>query len=298
MATSSLNDRMFTHRHWHSLPRNPTPTMIPTASPDEPLYCYGVLIEPKMGNRSFRRTTILGAFSIVAIIYAFSAHSLRRGENNEIRVYQFKGREPSHMDPVNMEMEWKKSNKLVSIDDAHKQGLAHRGNWIYVVDSLHRIFVLKRGPQLVTCPNAWSLVGEHTFGDETTLETTQRGIREELGDNVLQLATFMRQLGPHPLYYFRAYGPSNMNRVDRQLTSNWWVQLSVPGESVPLKLDDEVADHKWVTIREVDEWLVEDWKRLEEGLELKRLCHITILQLMQSTLEELKKGLEKQTLPG
>lgn len=235
----------------------------------------------------------------IMYVYAFWAHELRREENIEIRVYQFKGQTaPTHMDPVNMEMEWRKTNKLVSIDDAHKQGLAHKGNWIYVVDSLHRIFVLKRGPQLVTCPNSWSLVGEHAFGDETMLETTQRGIREELGDNVLQLAAFVRQLGPHPLYYFRAYGPSNMNRVDRQITSTWWVQLNVPGESVPLILDDEVADHKWVTIREMEEWLAEERKRLEEGLELKRLCHVTILQLMQGTLEELKHGLENQTPPG
>jgi molybdopterin converting factor small subunit len=72
----------------------------------------------------------------------------------------------------------------------------------------------------------------------------------------------------------------------------------VPGESVPLILDDEVADHKWVTIREMEEWLAEERKRLEEGLELKRLCHVTILQLMQGTLEELKHGLENQTPPG
>ena len=44
-----------------------------------------------------------------------------------------------------------------------------------------KMLMLQRGPGLMTCPMAWTLVGEHRRPREAVLEACRRGIVEELG---------------------------------------------------------------------------------------------------------------------
>jgi len=264
--------------------------MVSITSKDPSFQCFSccrTLVEAIKGNTLKR---IFGVSIFLAAFYFLT----NPGVHGDILVYEFKANEPSHLEPVNMETALRKTGKLVSIDVAHTHGFPHCGNWIHVVDSLNRTLVLKRGPNLVTCANAWGLVGEHAIGDETPLETTKRGIREELGTKVLDLAIYIGPLNEYPLYYFRSYGPSNMNRVDRQLTFIWLVQLSLPGEGVPLNLDHEVVDHKWLTITELEHWVEGDQQRIIDGVEPSRLCHDTIVQLLEITAAKLKRRLEEE----
>ena len=136
-----------------------------------------------------------------------------------------------------------------------------------------KVLILKREKHLITCPRTWSLVGEHTYRDEMPEETVKRAIREELGDDAfsyLQRHGRITQLTEFPIYYERDYGASNGYRIDRQLTYLWLVEMNAVDDEPPkesdadadleildnlLQLDDEVAEHKWISLQE--------WRNLE-----------------------------------
>ena len=70
---------------------------------------------------------------------------------------------------------------VVDIDSAHREGLPHRGVWAVVIDGKQRVVLIKRGKDTVTCPETWSIVGEHNDPGETYFEALRRGVEEELG---------------------------------------------------------------------------------------------------------------------
>jgi 8-oxo-dGTP pyrophosphatase MutT (NUDIX family) len=247
------------------------------------------------------------------MVVQLSTHSLIKSMNekkNDIQTFQFKNQHyPSHLDPVNPTADVE-STGFVNIDFAHRAGMVHNGNWIALVDShlsssngkqrrehqqqlqqrQPRILLLKRGKDMVTCPNSWALVGEHAYRDEPPIETTRRAIREELGSTFSDLLdsdnASIGTLTEYPLYYERYYGPKNGNRVDRQLTWLWLVEVDLEAEKrngadVSLHLDDEVADHKWVPLDELERWL-------EADVLLKDFCHDTIFSLLQLVLKRMK----------
>jgi 8-oxo-dGTP pyrophosphatase MutT (NUDIX family) len=200
---------------------------------------------------------------------------------------------PNQHDEVNI---WKtlrllpgEEPSLLSIDEIHRRGLFHSGTWITVVDDQRRILLLKRAPHLVTCPNAWSLLGEHASpNDETPLETAKRGIREEVGDSILSHVQFYKQLTNHPVFYYRDYGPSNGNRIDRQLTYLYYVQLDTTGIELVLDIDNEVADTRWISLQEIQDWIrAEERQAVIDG----GLCDKTIVDLLRLTMELLQKEL-------
>jgi len=142
----------------------------------------------------------------------------------------------------------------VPIDTAHRNGNIHMGTWIFVIDTninkkknatVHKnfhILLLKRGPQLVTCPNTWSLVGEHTYRNEEPMATVRRGLTEELGsrfvtellvdsntnnnntNNKKKVGT-IRNMTQFPIYFEQNW--ENGGRIDRQVTYLWLVELNI-----------------------------------------------------------------------
>lgn len=168
----------------------------------------------------------------------------------------------------------------VNIQEAHDKALLHIGNWIYIVDDKSRLLFLKRTEDLVLCPNAWSLLGEHASvkHDEETIEgdgdegvwdadgiakrTTLRAIREELGDVVAHHVVSITPLTPHPVFFLRDYGEEFGGRVDRQLTYMHYVTLNVTGgdslddeDGGGWHFDEEVADTAWVSVYEASEFV-------------------------------------------
>ena len=99
-------------------------------------------------------------------------------------------------------------------------------------------------------------MGEHTNGDESPLETVQRALAEELWDG--SSATYKRDvaviqnLTNHPVLFLRNY-PNQ--RVDRQITYLYEVRFTQPSDKIQLTLDDEVFDHKWLTLDEYSQWI-------------------------------------------
>jgi len=194
----------------------------------------------------------------------------------------------------------------IPIDEVHVKGLVHFGAWIFVTDATNqRVLLLKRGPQLVTCPNSWSLVGEHTLGDESPLTTAERAMTEELGitnhnsNNIMnheQQTPLLEatRLLPHPIYYKRHYGPKNGNRIDRQLTYLWWIRLLRPYQELNdmLTLDEEVADLQWVSLHDLRSWVDRDIEKRVNGSPQLDFCHHTIQELLLLVLKSFESILK------
>eukprot|EP00543_Licmophora_paradoxa_P014077 CAMPEP_0202462086 /NCGR_PEP_ID=MMETSP1360-20130828/52433_1 /ASSEMBLY_ACC=CAM_ASM_000848 /TAXON_ID=515479 /ORGANISM="Licmophora paradoxa, Strain CCMP2313" /LENGTH=270 /DNA_ID=CAMNT_0049084407 /DNA_START=126 /DNA_END=938 /DNA_ORIENTATION=- len=216
-----------------------------------------------------------------------------------LRVYDFREgfEQPPHLTPLNVthdlvprQADGEEGGGLQTIDSTHLNGWIHTGSWLTIVDSNGSILVLKRGAHLVTCPNAWGLVGEHTLGDEAPIDTAKRGLREELGDEILNHIKSIQTLSEMPPFYFRDYGIANGNRIDRQVTYVWLIEMDQPGSKLPLHLDDEVADHKWLQPESLETWLQEGRHNLQTTGETgQRLCHETILTLWEFVMENYKK---------
>ncbi|KAI2511718.1 hypothetical protein MHU86_2612 [Fragilaria crotonensis] len=194
--------------------------------------------------------------------------------------------EPEHLTPINATADLTLRSTLYSIDTAHRQGLIHVGTWIWIEDVDGKVLVLKRSPHLVTCPNSYSLVGEHAKGFEDPNETWRRAIREELGEAMLGRIKSVKQLPDSPVYYFRDYGTLNSNRIDRQLTYLWWIKMDMVGSQLPIKPDAEIAYHDWIETRTLQQWFNEAHENFAStGSVGDRLCHETIVTLWETVLK-------------
>lgn len=206
------------------------------------------------------------------------------------------------LDSVDMTGYMQPQQHYRNIDETHLQGLYHTGVWIHVTTSssslnnsrIIQLLLLKRGPHLVTCPNSWGLVGEHTIKAETPLETVQRALVEELwgGSNqsYSEGVEFIRPLTSHPVFYFRDYGPIRQGRIDRQLTYLYEVRMrprqSDSGSTIPyLELDNEVADHQWIALDDYQQWMQRDAAAAADHVDF---CHSTITRLGEFSLEKLR----------
>jgi len=179
----------------------------------------------------------------------------------------------THLDPI-LSLQ---SEGFTTLDLAHREGKIHTGSWIFVVDSSDKLLLLRRGPELVTCPLAWSMVGEHAYRDETKKDTLKRGIEEELGDktwkSILDTGSYA-ELTDLPLFYFRDYGPEREGRIDRQVTHLWLVELGVSAEEADAKimqLDEEVHEHKWMPLEEAEKWVQDDMAAIKGGEKLDNI---------------------------
>ena len=224
--------------------------------------------------------------TIVADQKVYDAVATQPGEDPP--VFEF-------LDPVDMTKHMRARHTYQTIDQAHRQGLYHTGVWIHVTDSTgQKLLLLKRGPHLVTCPNSWGLVGEHTNRDETPLETVQRALVEELwgGRNATYThrVQFLRKITDHPVFYLRDYGPSRQYRIDRQITYLYEVGMKHTSDQVVLELDDEVADHQWISLDDYRQWMQRD----ATTKNYVDFCHSTITRLGNFALEKLLHTKERQ----
>jgi isopentenyldiphosphate isomerase len=145
----------------------------------------------------------------------------------------------------------------VSIDDAHREGLLHKGSWIAVVLRKRgheecRVLLLQRTQSVKTCPGAWGLLGEHANVSEAAVETVKRAYREELGIAINSddpNVVVMNLLPDHQMVLVRtAY--EKVRRYDLQATSLFAVIVSEDAAN-SFRFDDEVANVDWKTIQEL-----------------------------------------------
>lgn len=135
-----------------------------------------------------------------------------------------------------------------------------------------------------TCPGAWSIPGEHRHAGETTEMNVARGLREELGDDVMMHIRVSKNLTAGYRWYYREYGDG---RKDRQLTEGWLILLDAPHGSVRFKMDDEVADSRWVP--------ASDWLNWVQDSPLS-FCHETVSTLFEAVQPAFVKAMQEQGL--
>ena len=198
-----------------------------------------------------------------------------KNNHNDVQVFEWKDDnfEPKHLDLIDTDLRME-SRSFADLDLAHRQHLIHKGAWI-AVSWRGKILVVKRGPRLITCPNSWGIVGEHTSWDETPTETVVRAIFEEigLGKDAIRVVNFLTE---HPVYYERSY-PNNDNRMDKQVTYLWLVELNAVKDT-SFHFDSEVSETRWVSKTELQDWV---------HTNPNDFCHQTIQSLLQLVLDRL-----------
>eukprot|EP01083_Nonionella_stella_P296065 1005889_1 len=260
------------------------------------LQCHNMAAIIRRRLKGKRTPQILLAFTIISFfIWNHWNTSIIKSSNemeNDIQVFELRSGKahPSHLDQINPLTDLK-SIGFQGLDSAHRDGMIHLGAWIHVIDSSlshdPRLLLLKRGEDLVTCPNSWGLVGEHAYRDEPPIETVRRALLEELGSQCLHHVDAhgsIRNLTEFPVYYERDYGANNGNRIDRQITYIWLVEMNLDSHQEAdkmLELDHEVADHMWMSLDEYEQWV-------ESDTSLKDFCHETITSLIRLGIERLK----------
>lgn len=214
-------------------------------------------------------------------------------------VYDWKdpelGSMKQHMEFVHMDTDVipRKQKKYLDINSVHQNGLLHTGAVVAVIDTNVtmddiKVLLLKRGPQLVTCPNSWSLLGEHTHRDEKPKDTVVRGLKEELGDaffqQFLKTGANTRPLLKHPVYVKVSY---THNKNDRQMTYLYVIEMNTPMEELQkmMQVDEEVAEVAWMTRQEIQD----GWMNYSPH---EKFCNhelSILLQLVLHRLEDLEK---------
>lgn len=252
---------------------------------------------------NYRMRYIAGVMSLVFLtshyLYYYSHHVIAAGHEEDLPIYQLPKsflKEPIHLTPIDPQILVELGT--LSIDAVHRKGVLHTGGVLYVMDSSNKILLLKRSSSVVTCPDTWSILGEHSIIGEDTNDLPIRALKEELGLTVLRHVQ-IQNLTEYPLYYIRHYGARNDNRIDRQLTYMWLVRLRKPQEEIGWNLDHEVAASKWVTVNEIDTWLRDDEKHdvtatitnydEDDGPPNGDFCHRTIRSLLRLGIERIKE---------
>ncbi|KAK3248650.1 hypothetical protein CYMTET_41889 [Cymbomonas tetramitiformis] len=75
---------------------------------------------------------------------------------------------------------WHSHQRLATMDAVHRRGLPHRGAAVLVVNRQLEVLLLKRSPDMKTCPGTWSTLGEHSHPGESYEATALRGLAEEI----------------------------------------------------------------------------------------------------------------------
>ena len=89
------------------------------------------------------------------------------------------------------------------------------------------------------------------------------------GDAAGGVRATMRNATELLLFYVRRYGPRNDDRIDRQLTYLWIAEFSKKHEEIRWQLDDEVANHKWISLDEARLWLSDDATKYGEVFKIE-----------------------------
>ncbi|KAL3945062.1 MAG: hypothetical protein SGBAC_000853 [Bacillariaceae sp.] len=265
--------------------------------------------KPKSRRRPIPRTlcvlTILLAAYVTKEItfdaYLSRADSLRSrnqdgGVEESMLILHWKdpefGLRKQHLESMNIEAEIKTGSKkkYAPIDTIHKLGYLHTGAWMVVLDTNAtvqdaKILMLKRSADVVTCPNFWSLLGEHSNRDEKPNDFAIRGMREELGerfyDQFIQTGGKIKPLLDQPIFFKRDYNTSRGKRMDRQINYIFTIEMNTAANVLKrlYNVDKEAAEVAWVTKTEIMRWLTET--------PTERFCHNATTAVMHIIMERL-----------
>lgn len=145
-----------------------------------------------------------------------------------------------------------KTGKIFERGKPFPEGYYHLGVDVWIVNAKNEILLQKRSPNKRNSPNVWAMTGGSNLKGETSLQTIEREVKEELGITLnvqdLQLMTHYK-------------------------TGNVWLDEYFVRQEVDLKdivmQPEEVCDVKWATYEEVQTF-VEKGEFIEERWEYVR----------------------------
>lgn len=145
-----------------------------------------------------------------------------------------------------------KTGKIFERGTPFPEGYYHLGVDVWIVNAKNEILIQKRSPNKRNSPNVWAMTGGSNLKGETSLQTIEREVKEELGITLnvqdLQLMTCYK-------------------------TGNVWLDEYFVRQEVDLKdivmQPEEVCDVKWATYEEVQTF-VEKGEFIEERWEYVR----------------------------
>mmetsp|Transcript_18127 Transcript_18127/g.51886 ORF Transcript_18127/g.51886 Transcript_18127/m.51886 type:complete len:276 (-) Transcript_18127:130-957(-) len=246
-----------------------------------------ILLKRMLGSPSYVLPLVLilvVAKKLISILQRPSGR-VRAKLAKDLRTYSFVGN-TSNIPAFLQEVDPDEITKggVVSIDHAHRHGLMHMGAVVLVSDVRGDVLLLKRGSHLATCPNSWGVLGEHSVSDEGPLDNAKRGVSEELGRDALDAVSSFNKLTEYPVYMDREFG--NNGAADRQLLYMWEARMDKTKENIRLGLDEEVADHQWISLSEYLDWIDRDLKKSESAS--RDFCCDIVAKIRQFEAERLR----------
>lgn len=129
-----------------------------------------------------------------------------------------------------------KTGEVMQAGEPIPKGRYHKGADVWIVNSKNEILIQKRSPRKRLAPNVWAMTGGSVIKGETSLQTIEREVLEELGIKLncqdLQLITTYK-------------------------TGNVWLDEYITKQEINLKdivmQEEEVSDVKWATYEEVEQ---------------------------------------------
>ena len=178
------------------------------------------------------------------------------------------------------------SGASAPIGEVHSRGLLHRGIWLAVLNHAGQLLLLRRSSRTVTCPSAWSLVGEHCQPGEPATDTAQRALREELGlASEAQRQIAIERLGPDLLFksdYSVDGGlAAGSGRVKQDLQVTTLLVATLPARTPRFTFGDEVSETRWIRVESVGRWA--------NSSGAKELCNAPIRELLFVVLRRLRQ---------
>lgn len=131
-----------------------------------------------------------------------------------------------------------KTGEIIERGTTLPKGFYHLGVDVWIVNSENKILIQKRSPNKKNSPNVWAMTGGSNIKGETSLQTIEREVKEELG---IQLNV------------------SDLSLLKRYKTGNVWLDEYFVKQEIDLKdivmQESEVCDVKWATYEEVQKLL-------------------------------------------
>ena len=139
-------------------------------------------------------------------------------------------------------------SKSFDINTVHTHKIKHRGVWVYILDSTKQnLLVLKRSIHHVTCPDTWTVCGEHCAPHEEYTASALRGMQEEIGisKNDIKEIGVISNIELFHLHYPKA------QRRDIQWTKTFYVILQ---PTAKVKTSIEEVGYQWIPLNTSIEW--------------------------------------------
>ena len=136
--------------------------------------------------------------------------------------------------------------RLRPLDEVHRQAWTHRGVWVFVVNAAGQMLLLRRPATMVTCPDTWSIIGEHNQPGESYLQAGRRGVAEELGWSLEQVTSMDLSLMGATTFFEQRY--SGAARTDRQHSAYALLRLPARGAPPMVLAPEEASARRWVPL--------------------------------------------------